>query len=230
MREMVKSSIFTPHNKKYMPESYKELLAGNKEWAKKTAEIHPHFFEELSQGQSPKYLWIGCADSRVPASEVTGAMPGSIFVQRNIANVVVRSDVNLLSVMYYAIKVLKVKHIIVCGHYGCGGVLAAMGNQKFGIIDSWLVHIKDVYTKHRAELDAIADEKERADRFVELNVMEQVNNLSMISFLQEEWMQGEFPYIHGWVYSLHDGIIKNLGVTKNTVQHLDPIYRYNPNA
>jgi len=203
-----------------------ELLMGNREWVEKTHQRFPDFFENLSKGQSPKFLWIGCSDSRVPATEVTNALPGSIFVQRNIGNIVVHTDSNLLSVVHYAIKVLKVKHIIVCGHYGCGGVLSAMGNNHFGFLDNWLVHIKDVYRLHKPELDAIEDNTKRGDRFVELNVKEQVNNLSMVSFIQEEWELGEYPYIHGWVYSLNDGLIRNLGISINSSEHLDEVYQY----
>src|SRR5690606_15661291 len=171
--------------------------------------------------------WIGCSDSRVPATEVTNALPGSIFVQRNIANMVIHTDSNLLSVVNYAVKVLKVRHIIVCGHYGCGGIKAAMSNDHFGFLDNWLVHIKDVYRLHKQELDAIKDEESRAERFVELNVLEQVNNLSMVSFIQKEWEKGEFPYIHGWVYGLKDGLIKDLESMVNSSAHLDEVYRYN---
>ena len=211
-----------------MAESIKDLIKGNKEWVESTKEKIPDFFDKLAQGQSPKFLWIGCADSRVPATQITNAMPGSIFVQRNIANMVVHTDSNLLSVVNYAVKVLKVKHIIVCGHYGCGGVLAAMSNNHFGFLDNWLLHIKDVYRLHKDELDAIKDEKKRGNRFVELNVQEQVSNLSMVSFIQEEWDQGEFPHIHGWVYSLKDGLIKDLDVSVNNSKHLDGVYQYTP--
>ncbi len=210
-----------------MSDTIELLKKGNKEWVKKTKEEFPDFFDKLSEGQSPTFLWIGCSDSRVPATQITDTMPGSIFVQRNIANMVVHTDTNLLSVVNYAVKVLKVKHIIICGHYGCGGVKAAMSNQKFGFLDNWLLHIKDVYRIHKAELDAIEDEETRADRFVELNVMEQVNNLSMVSFVQEEWEKGEFPYIHGWVYSLKDGLIKDLNTNVNSHTKLDEVYQYN---
>jgi carbonic anhydrase len=209
-----------------MPESYERLLAGNKSWVQNTLKLHPGFFDELAKGQSPEFLWVGCSDSRVPASEITGAMPGSIFVQRNIANLVVHTDSNLLSVVHYAVKVLRVKHIIVCGHYGCGGVLAAMGNKSYGFLDNWLLHIKDVYRHHAKELDAIKDEHARGERFVELNVEEQVNNLAKVSFIQEEWENGEYPYIHGWVYSLKDGLIKDLNVSVNVKEELSNVYRY----
>lgn len=213
-----------------MPQSHRVLLTGNQKWVEHTNKFDPHFFEHLSHGQRPQFLWIGCSDSRVPATEITNTLPGSIFVQRNIANMVVHSDANLLSVVYYAVKHLKVKHIIVCGHYGCGGIQAAMSHDRFGFLDNWLVHIKDVYRLHREELNAIDDEQHREDRFVELNVQEQVNNLSMVSFIQEEWDQGEFPIIHGWVYNLSDGLIKDLGISINNSNHLDSVYRYVPIA
>jgi carbonic anhydrase len=209
-----------------MPKSYLDLLESNKKWANTVQTYNPTFFDDLSQGQHPNYLWIGCADSRVPASEITGVVPGSIFVHRNIANMVVHTDMNMLSVLFYAVKVLKVKHIIVCGHYGCGGVISAMQKEKFGFIDNWLRHIKDVYRLHQTELDEIESQEERANKYVELNVMEQVLNLSKISFLNEEWEKGEFPYIHGWVYSLKDGILKDLNITTNTTEGLESIFQF----
>lgn len=212
-----------------MPKSFEDLLKGNKEWVSTTKKKIPDFFEHLAEGQHPNYLWIGCSDSRVPATEITNAMAGSIFVQRNIANMVLHTDSNLLSVVYYAVKVLKVKHIIVCGHYGCGGVKAAMSHEKFGYLDNWLLNIKDVYRLHKSELDSIKDEESRCNRYVELNVIEQVNNLTMVSFLQEEWENGDFPFIHGWVYSLKDGMLKDLHTTRNNSKHIDDVYRYNPN-
>ncbi|MEQ8572670.1 MAG: carbonic anhydrase, partial [Fulvivirga sp.] len=162
-------------------------------------------------------------------TEITNTLPGSIFVQRNIANMVVHTDSNLLSVVNYAVKVLKVKHIIVCGHYGCGGVLAAMSNKNFGFLDNWLLHIKDSYRYHQKELDAIENEEERGERYVELNILEQVRNLAKVSFIQEEWDNGDFPIIHGWVYSLKDGLIKDLGYTLNSADQLDGVYQYQPN-
>ncbi|MFT7231588.1 MAG: carbonic anhydrase [Cyclobacteriaceae bacterium] len=209
-----------------MPEQIQGLLDGNKQWVKNTLKAHPNFFKNLSQGQSPEFLWIGCSDSRVPATEITGAMPGSIFVQRNIANMVVHTDSNLLSVVHYAVKVLKVKHIIVCGHYGCGGVKAAMTNEDYGFLNNWLLHIKDVYRMHEGELEAIKDEEARFDRFVELNVIEQVHDLTKISFIQEEWKNGEYPYVHGWVYSLKDGLIKDLDISSNDNRDLRSVYQY----
>lgn len=209
-----------------MADTIKGLLDGNIGWVKNTVKHTPDFFEKLAKGQSPKFLWIGCADSRVPATEITNALPGSIFVQRNIANVVVHTDSNLLSVVNYAVKVLKVKHIIVCGHYGCGGVEAAMSNNNYGFLDNWLMHIKDVYRLHEKELDALEDKQERFDRYVELNIQEQVANLAKVSFIQEEWAEGEFPYIHGWVYSLKDGLLKDLEVTINSNEELEKVYQY----
>lgn len=196
------------------------------QWVRNTNRMSPHFFEDLAAEQKPSFLWIGCSDSRVPATEITNALPGSIFVQRNIANMVVHTDSNLLSVVYYAIKHLQVSHIIVCGHYGCGGVKAAMSNTSYGFLDNWLVHLKDVYRLHHDELEAIDDDELRCNRFVELNIQEQVNNLSMVSFIQEEWAKGKFPYIHGWVYGLDTGLIKDLGISVNENQHLNGIYRY----
>jgi len=209
-----------------MAEKIKDLLNGNVQWVSNTLKHTPDFFDNLASGQTPKFLWIGCSDSRVPATEITNALPGSIFVQRNIANMVVHTDSNLLSVVNYAVKVLKVKHIIVCGHYGCGGVQAAMSNQNFGFLDNWLMHIKDVYRLHQSELDAIDNEQDRLDKYVELNIMEQVTNLAKVSFIQEEWDAGEFPHIHGWVYSLKDGLLKDLEVSMNSVDDLDGVYQY----
>ncbi len=209
-----------------MAESINDLLNGNVRWVKDTLKRAPDFFDKLSEKQTPDYLWIGCSDSRVPATEITNSLPGSIFVQRNIANLVVHTDSNLLSVVNYAVKILKVRHIIVCGHYGCGGINAAMSNKNFGFLDNWLMHIKDVYRQYEKELDSIKDLQKRSDRLVELNVIEQVNNLAKVSFIQENWAEGEFPYIHGWVYGLSDGLIRDLKVTRNSPAHLQSVYRY----
>lgn len=209
-----------------MTANIKDLLDGNKAWVRKTREKNPTFFDSLSLGQSPEFLWVGCSDSRVPASEITDQMPGSIFVQRNIANLVVHTDANLLSVVYYAVTELKVKHIIICGHYGCGGLKAAMSNDTFGFLDNWLITLKSIYERYREELDSLADEKQRLDRFAELNVMEQVRNMARISFIQEAWALNSHPVIHGWVYSVSDGIIKDLDVSLNSNASLDEIYRY----
>jgi len=211
-----------------MPPLIEELIQGNIRWVKQTKKYDPDFFKKLATEQKPEYLWIGCSDSRVPATEITGTLPGSIFVQRNIANMVIHTDSNLLSVVHYAVKVLQVKHIIVCGHYGCGGVMAAMGNNNFGFLDNWLLHIKDVYRMHADELNSIDDKNERAKRFVELNVIEQVNNLAKVSFLQEEWERGEYPYLHGWVYKLEDGLIHDLDISVNTPDSLSGVYQYHP--
>jgi carbonic anhydrase len=204
---------------------YQTLLDGNKKWVQKRLEKDPEYFKNLSQGQNPQFLWIGCSDSRVPANEITNTHPGDIFVHRNIANMVVHSDMNLLSVLDYAVNILKVKHVIVCGHYGCGGVKAAMGNEQYGLVDNWLRFIKDVYRMHSQELDSIEDEEQRFDRFVELNVIEQVYDLSKTTIIQNAWRRGEEPKIHGWVYSLKTGLIKDLGVHLDSSQKLPPIYR-----
>ena len=205
---------------------YNDLLKGNKAWVARMEKEDPHFFEGLAKGQNPPVLWIGCADSRVPANEITGTKPGSIFVHRNIANMVVHSDMNMLSVLDYAVNVLKVKHVIVCGHYGCGGVLAAMGNQQFGLIDNWLRHIKDVYRLHRDELDKISDFDKRAKRLVELNVIEQVFDLSKTSIIQNSWQANELPEIHGWVYDISNGIIKDLDVTLRNNSEMHRIFQF----
>lgn len=208
-----------------MEKSYYRLLNNNKAWVAKQKEVDPEFFEKMSQGQSPEYLWIGCSDSRVPANQITGTAPGEIFVHRNIANMVVHSDMNMLSVLSYAVEVLKVKHVIVCGHYGCGGVLAAMGNQQFGIIDNWLRHIKDVYRYHHTELDSISDMDARARRLVELNVIEQVHDLGKTSIVQNAWANDQPLHIHGWVYDIKDGLIKDLDVTFTCTKDLHSVYR-----
>jgi len=207
-----------------MEKSYLRLLENNKNWVKEQLDLDPNFFENLSKGQTPEYLWIGCSDSRVPANQITGTEPGEVFVHRNIANMVVHSDMNMLSVLSYAVDVLKVKHIIVCGHYGCGGVMAAMKNQQFGLIDNWLRHIKDVYRYHHVELDAITDEDQRARRLVELNVQEQVHDLGKTSIVQNAWKRNQPLHIHGWVYDIHDGIIDDLGVTFTCTKDLHKVY------
>jgi len=209
-----------------MQQSYLKLLDNNKVWVKEKLAKNPDYFLKLSQLQAPDYLWIGCSDSRVPANEITGTEPGEVFVHRNIANMVVHTDMNMLSVLDYAVNVLHVKHVIVCGHYGCGGVLAAMGNQQFGLIDNWLRHIKDGYNKHRAELDAITDNTERANRFVEFSVMEQVHHLSQTSIIQNSWKNHKRPSIHGWVYDLKTGIIKDLSVLMDGMEDVSGVYKF----
>lgn len=204
---------------------YKSLLEGNRNWVRERIESDPKFFDRLSQGQSPQVLWIGCSDSRVPANEITGTQPGDIFVHRNIANMVVHSDMNMLSVLDYAVNQLKVRHVIVCGHYGCGGVKAAMENGQYGLVDNWLRYIKDVYRIHSNELDAITDDEKRFERLVELNVMEQVFDLSKTSIIQNAWRERNSPMIHGWVYSLKTGIIQDLQVSLDSTTTLPSIYR-----
>ena len=207
-----------------MENSYLKLFKNNKEWVSNQLKKDPEYFSKLANGQKPEYLWIGCSDSRVPANEITGTNPGEMFVHRNIANMVVHSDMNMLSVLSYAVDVLKVKHIIVCGHYGCGGVVAAMGNQQYGLIDNWLRHIKDVYRYHHKELDMIKDTKARENRLVQLNVVEQVHDLGKTSIVQNAWERGQSLHIHGWVYDINDGIIDDLKVTFTSTKDLHSVY------
>ncbi len=188
--------------------SYEKLLLENKDWAKKKVEDDPGFFSRLEHLQTPEFLWIGCSDSRVPANEITGTQPGEIFVHRNIANLVVNTDVNLLSVLEYAVGVLKVKHVIVCGHYGCGGVKAAMTNTNYNqVLNMWLRHIKDIYKQNQSEVDTLPEGEARTNRLIELTVKEQVMNLAKTSIIQKAWKEDNAPHLHGWVYSLGDGII-----------------------
>lgn len=200
---------------------YQSLLENNKNWVENKLKLDPEFFNKLADGQQPPLLWIGCADSRVPANEIIGAQPGEVFVHRNIANMVVHSDMNMLSVLDYAVNALKVKHVIVCGHYGCGGVKAAMGNNSIGLIDNWIRHIKDSYRFHKEELDSIGDEKKRFDRFVELNVKEQVFDLAKTSIVQNAWRNNQELSLHGWVYGVGSGIVKDLEVNISSNQQLD---------
>lgn len=204
---------------------YKSLLDGNKTWVREKIEQDPEFFERLSKGQNPQFLWIGCSDSRVPANEITNTQPGDIFVHRNIANMVVHSDMNMLSVLDYAVNILKVKHVIVCGHYGCGGVKAAMDNKQYGLVDNWLRFIKDVYRMHSRELEAISDPEKRFDRFAELNVIEQVFDLTKTTIIQNAWRERNEPKIHGWIYNLKTGLINDLGVSFDSSSTLPTIYR-----
>lgn len=206
---------------------YRSLLEGNRKWVQEKLDENPDFFENLAKGQHPQVLWIGCSDSRVPANEITRTQPGDIFVHRNIANMVVHSDMNMLSVLDYAVNVLKVRHVIVCGHYGCGGVKAAMGNNQNGLVDNWLRHIKDVYRLHARELDNIQDEEERFKRFTELNVIEQVFDLSKTSIIQNSWRERKTPIIHGWIYDIRTGIIKDLEVSFDSPNSLPPFFRIN---
>jgi carbonic anhydrase len=205
--------------------SYEKLLLENKAWAKEKITDDPEYFSRLSHLQTPEFLWIGCSDSRVPANEITGTEPGEIFVHRNVANMVVHTDLNLLTVLDYAVTHLKVKHIIVCGHYGCGGIKAALTNHNFGIINKWLRNIKDVYRFHKAEIDTITNEEAKADRLVELNVQEQVMALAKTSIVQRAWKHEQRPHLHGWVYGLKDGIINPImEVPAGTP--IDPIYQF----
>ncbi len=209
-----------------MKQSYNILLENNKKWVAEQLALDPHFFDNLAEKQTPEYLWIGCSDSRVPANQITGTQPGEVFVHRNIANMVVHTDMNMLSVLSYAVEVLQVKHIIVCGHYGCGGVLAAMGNIQLGLIDNWLRHLKDVYRVHYQELDKIEDKEIRVRRFVELNVMEQVLHLGKTSIVQNAWKRGQDLHLHGWAYDIKDGMIKDLGVNFTNTDDLHSVYRF----
>jgi carbonic anhydrase len=208
-----------------MEKYYDKMLENNKKWVASKLEKDPDYFLKLSKGQQPPVLWIGCSDSRVPANEIIGAEPGEVFVHRNIANMVVHSDMNLLSVLDYAVNVLKVKHIIVCGHYGCGGVQAAMTNKHIGLIDNWIRHIKDVYRFHSSELNSIVDETERFNRFVELNVVEQVLDLAKTSIVQGAWENNQDLHVHGWVYDVADGIINDLGISIKNDETLSDVYK-----
>jgi carbonic anhydrase len=212
-----------------MEESYKKLIEGNKTFAKAKTFEDPEFFKKQSLGQRPDYLWIGCSDSRVPANEVTNTQSGEMFVHRNVANLVVHTDMNLLSVLEYAVDYLDVKHIIVCGHYGCGGVRASMSNDLHGFVDNWLRNIKDVYSKHQVELDAIEDEDKRADRLTELNVLQQVSNVAKTSIVQKAWAKREL-HLHGWVYGINSGLITDLCVVHDDKEDIEAIYRYTLNS
>ena len=210
-----------------MDRYYKGLLDNNRTWVANKLEGDAQFFEKMIDGQAPPILWSGCSDSRVPANEIIGAEPGEVFVHRNIANMVLHTDISMLSVLDYAVNVLKVKHVIVCGHYGCGGVKAAMGNAHIGIIDNWIRHIKDVYRFHADELNQIKDVGLRFDRFVELNVWEQVQDLAKTSIIQKAWNSKQDVQIHGWVYGLHDGLIKDLEITlldDDSLPEMDQLY------
>ena len=206
--------------------SYEKLLLENKAWAQEKVIDDPEYFNRLAHIQTPEFLWIGCSDSRVPANEITGTQPGEIFVHRNIANMVIHTDVNLLSVLEYAVVHLKVKHVIVCGHYGCGGVKASMSNQDFKqVLNMWLRNIKDVYRLHRSELESISDDEKRFDRLVEFNVIEQVMHLAKTSIIQRAWQKTNAPDLHGWVYGLKDGVINPVFEMKARTK-LDPLYEF----
>ena len=209
-----------------MEEFYKKLLEGNKEWVANKLKEDPEYFNKLSSGQTPPVLWIGCADSRVPANEITNTRPGEVFVHRNIANVVDHTDMNLLSVVDYAVQVLEVKHIIVCGHHGCGGIKAALGNRHYGLIDNWLRNIKDIYRLHQKELDAIKDDTKRENRLAELNVVESVYNICKTSTVQNAWENKKILHVHGWVYDVSNGLINDLDVTVRDNSELGSIYKF----
>ena len=210
-----------------MSDFYKKILDNNKEWVEQQLAVDENYFEDLSKGQNPPLLWIGCSDSRVPANEIIGAKPGEVFVHRNIANLVVHTDINMLSVLDYAVNALKVKHVIVCGHYGCGGVKAAMGNDSIGIIDNWIRNIKDVYRVNKDELNEIENETDKFNRLVELNVKEQVFNLAKTSIVQNAWNNGQELYLHGWVYGLNSGYVTDLNVNFSNNDDLDSMFKLN---
>jgi len=205
--------------------SYDALLKGNLDWIEEMKSLDPDYFNKLSAGQNPPVLWIGCSDSRVPANQITNTLPGDIFVHRNIANVVVHTDMNLLSVLDYSVNVLKVKHIIVCGHYGCGGVNAALGNKQVGIIDNWLRHIRDVYRMHEREMQTMKDPDQRFNRLVELNAIESAANVVNTSIVQNAWAHGQELAVHAWVYSLKTGIIKDLKVSSYGLDDVAPPFK-----
>ncbi len=205
--------------------AYKRLIKQNADWAESRIKENPEFFENLARLQTPKFLWIGCSDSRVPANEITNTQPGEIFVHRNIANMVVNTDLNMLSVLQYAVEVLKVEHVIVCGHYGCGGVEAAMSHKDLGLINKWLRNIKDVYRIHEKELGAIADRTEMLRRLTELNVIEQVNDLAKTSIVQRAWHARKAPHLHGWVYGLSTGKVKEL-INMEGGSEINPLYTF----
>lgn len=209
-----------------MPKIYQDIFENNKQWVKGKLEHDPNYFNKLAKGQKPPILWIGCSDSRVPANEITGTEPGEIFVHRNIANMVVHTDMSMLSVLDYSVNVLGVSHVIVCGHYGCGGVNAALDNKQVGIIDNWLRHIKDVYRLHKDEIDAIPTLEARQRRMVELNVQEQVFDLTKTSIVQNAWARGQFLQVHGLVYDISNGILKDLEVTVGDNKEIDAVYKF----
>jgi len=213
-----------------MPKIYQDIFKNNELWVAQKLREDPEYFQKLSKGQTPPILWIGCSDSRVPANEITGTQPGEIFVHRNIANMVVHTDMSMLSVLDYAVNVLGVSHVIVCGHFGCGGVHAAMENKQVGIIDNWLRHIKDVYRLHKDEIDALPTLRGKQRRMVEVNVQEQVYDLSKTSIIQRAWEQGKFLQVHGLVYDLENGILKDLDVTVGDNSQMDGVYKFNFDA
>lgn len=207
--------------------NYNDLLEGNRKWVEETLEMDPEYFDRLAKGQTPPVLWIGCSDSRVPANQVTGTLPGEVFVHRNIANVVSHTDLNLLSVMDFAVNVLKVKYIIVAGHYKCGGVAAALTSKQYGVIDNWLRHIKDVYRLHKTEIDAIENPQDKENRLVELNVVEGVFNVCKTTIVQNAWESGQELSVHGWVVDIHTGLVKDQNVSISNNDAMDKVYQMN---
>jgi carbonic anhydrase len=203
----------------------KHLFDSNRAWAARIRASDPGFFEKLAAQQAPEYLWIGCSDSRVPANDIVGLLPGQLFVHRNVANVVVHTDFNCLSVIEYAVEVLQVKHIIVCGHYGCGGVRAALGDSELGLIDNWLRHVRDVHQQHERALRLIEDESRRVDRLCELNVIEQVSNVCYTTSVQSAWRQGRPLTVHGWIYGIQDGLLRDLNVCVSSQEEISSVYR-----
>lgn len=203
----------------------RRMLLENKAWAQSKVDVDKDYFSKMAEDQKPQYLWIGCSDSRVPPSEITNSNPGQMFVHRNIANLVVHTDLNFLSVLQYAVKNLKVPHLIVCGHYNCGGVQAALSNKSLGLINNWVRNIKDTYLAHKVDVDSKQSEMERVNRLVELNVIEQVKNLSHTSIVQRAWLEGNYPIIHGWVYDLKTGLLKQL-ITLDSNAELDAVFKY----
>jgi carbonic anhydrase len=202
-----------------------DLLESNRQWAANMSVRNPGFFSGLAAQQAPNYLWIGCSDSRVPATEICGLLPGEMFVHRNVANLVNHTDINCLSVLEFAVEVLRVEHVIVCGHYGCGGVRAAMGAKSMGLIDHWLVAIRDIYQQHKAELEALPDDAARVSRLCEINVRTQVQNLCRTVTVQTAWRQGRELNVHGWIYGVHNGLIQDLGVSVSREEQVPRIYR-----
>jgi carbonic anhydrase len=209
-----------------MPKTFQDIFKNNRDWVQKKLAEDPEYFAKLAKGQKPPILWIGCSDSRVPANEITGTQPGEVFVHRNIANMVIHTDMSMLSVLDYAVNVLEVSHVIVCGHYGCGGVNAALDNKQVGLIDNWLRHIKDVYRLHKEEIDALPDLPSKQKRMVELNVQEQVFDLIKTSIIQNAWAKGKFLQVHGLVYDIANGILKDLNVTVGDNSEIDSVYKF----
>lgn len=203
----------------------KNLFESNRTWAAEIKKTDPDFFTKLSNLQSPKYLWIGCSDSRVPANEIVGLMPGELFVHRNLGNIVIQTDLNCLSVIQYAVEVLGIEHIIVCGHYGCGAIVAAVENKDYGLLGYWLQNIKDIHRRYQPEIESLASNEEKIDRLCELNVIDQVANVCHTSIVQNAWKAGRQLAVHGWIYRIKDGLLKDLDVCVNSMEHIAPTHR-----